>query len=283
MTAGVPSGSAGPNGNAPHSHNHVSREYFNHSSAKRINTDAFVVDKIRAEYPELHLTVVPQYNCNIAAWAASGRAGLAPIDNEKDRLRWRNYIPPATRLGGPQGVLSDYVSFGKFLLDWQGKSYILYIVDGRDGTVMELTNQYILSPSVESTNKLLVEAGIWNNELHDEIWVFDQGFWSKSIDLYDSIRDASWDDVILEKSIKDAIINDVQNFFDSRNTFEKLRVPWKRGIIYHGPPGNGKTISIKAMMSTLYKRKEPIPTASTLSSFPVLLLALIYYSSMSRL
>lgn len=46
----------------------------------------------------------------------------------------------------------------------------------------------------------------------------------------------------------------VENFFDGRDTYENLKVPWKRGIIYYGPPGNGKTISIKAMMHSLYQR-----------------------------
>nr|GFD61087.1 hypothetical protein [Tanacetum cinerariifolium] len=56
---------------------------------------------------------------------------------------------------------------------------------------------------------------------------------------------------------------------------QKLKVPWKRGIIYYGPPGNGKTISIKAMMNSLYKRgangdtRMAVPTlyVRTLSSF----------------
>jgi DNA replication protein DnaC len=59
--------------------------------------------------------------------------------------------------------------------------------------------------------------------------------------------------------MKKAIIDDHQSFFDSRDTYARLKVPWKRGLIYHGPPGNGKTISIKAMMHTLYDRKDPVP------------------------
>ena len=34
--------------------------------------------------------------------------------------------------------------------------------------------------------------------------------------------------------MKNAIRNDVENFYDSRATYEKLKVPWKRGIIYYG-------------------------------------------------
>ncbi|KAK1055316.1 hypothetical protein LTR33_014166 [Friedmanniomyces endolithicus] len=132
-----------------------------------------------------------------------------------------------------------------------------------------VTNQYILSASVEATNKLLFESGAWNSELHNEIFVFDGGFWQKSAELWDSVQKSNWEDVILDESMKKAIISDVENFFDSRETYERLKVAWKRGIIYYGPPGNGKTISIKAMMNSLYKRKIPVPTlyVKTLASF----------------
>lgn len=197
-----------------------------------------MVEAIRAEYPELHLTVVSQYNCNLIDWANAGHASFTAIDKEKDRLRLRAYVPPRTRLGG-SGILSDDINFGKFMLEWKGKEFIMYIVNGRDGLepYSQLIYQYILSPSVDSTNRLLMEAGTWTNELHDEIWVFDQGYWGKSRELYESIKNASWDDVILAEPMKKSIISDVTNFFDSRDTYERLNVPWKRGIIYYGPPG----------------------------------------------
>lgn len=106
-------------------------------------------------------------------------------------------------------------------------------VDSRDGTSFfsAETNQFVLSPSPQATTQLLLEAGKWNNELHDEIWVFDGGWWDKSAELWESIHKASWDDVILEKSMKDQIIADVDDFFGSREVYQKLKVPWKRGVV----------------------------------------------------
>lgn len=226
--------------------NETSRAYFEHSSAKRINTETVIVDALRKEYPQLHLTVVPRDNCDLIAFASAGNAGLARIDDEKDRLDEKFFLPPFRRLNGDLGILAESLSFGKFLLDWQGKEYITYVVDGRDGSEpWPLTNIYVLSPSIEASNRLLLAAGAWNNLLHEEVYVFDQGYWQKSAELYQSIMKSHWEDVILDKKMKDAIIADVENFFNSRETYERLHVNWKRGIIYHGPPGNGKTVSIK--------------------------------------
>ena len=242
--------------------NATAERFYEHSTAPRVNTDVVIVESLRSEYPNLHLTVAPRSRCDILAYAAAGLAGVAPIDQEKERLSWRSYFPPATRLYGGHGVLGDSIQFGKYLVDWDNKEYVVLVVNGRDGSEYypQVINQYILSASIAATNKLLLEVGKWTSELHDEIWVFDQGFWEKNAELWQSVQKSEWEDVILDEKMKETIIYDVVNFFDNRETYERLRVPWKRGIIYYGPPGNGKTISIKAMMHTLYGRKLPIPT-----------------------
>ena len=141
MTAGAPPNRLSP----PSRHDKTSRSWFKHSSADRVNTDAVMVDSLRSEYPQLHLTVIPEYNCNLIGWASAGHAGLAPIDQEKDRLSWRVFLPPADRLGGGGGALGDEIQFGKYLLDWQGREYVVYVVNGRDGSepYPQVTNQYV--------------------------------------------------------------------------------------------------------------------------------------------
>ncbi|KAL8377491.1 hypothetical protein RB595_008256 [Gaeumannomyces hyphopodioides] len=266
----------------------TTKAYFDHSSAQRVATDVVVARALKEQYPQLELVITPQFNCALFAFALSGHAALTPIDDSKGHgggvgggksaalpssLAWDLYLPPARRLDGARGGIAEHLLFGKFLYKWRDAEFIVYLADGRDGTnsYPAVTNYYVLCSPAErpKVDLLLLSAGAWTNDLHDEVWVFDGGYWQKSAELYDSIRKASWDNVILDSSMKKAIINDHMSFYGSRDTYASLKVPWKRGIIYYGPPGNGKTISIKATMRMLYDLKEPVPTlyVRTLASF----------------
>ncbi|KAF2192097.1 P-loop containing nucleoside triphosphate hydrolase protein [Zopfia rhizophila CBS 207.26] len=251
----------------------TAREYFHHSSGLRVNTDAVIAEALRTQYPNLDLIIAPQNNLNLLAYASAGFATAVPLeDSVKDpvygtALKWRLYVPPARRLDNHPGVMADILIFGKYLYKWRDQEFLMYVANGRDGmnSYPQVVNHYILTSEVEKVDGLIKEASEWGSELHDEVWVFDQGYWQKSHELWNSVQNSRWEDIILEERMKKAIIADVENFFDGRETYQRLKVPWKRGIIYYGPPGNGKTISIKAMMHTLYQRgnnnsKQTVPT-----------------------
>jgi len=116
-----------------------------------------------------------------------------------------------------------------------------------------LSSEHDVDAQVHSVpaDRLLTACGKWSTELHKEIYVFDGGRWIKNHQLWAAVQSSSWDDVILDPSMKRNLINDVHGFFNSRQTYEEYAVPWKRGIILHGVPGCGKTISIKALMNSL--------------------------------
>lgn len=244
----------------------TAKAYFDHSSGTRVNTDAVIAEALTKQYPNLELIIVSGQGVDLLGFASSGHATLTFVDagggDLPPALVWKGYIPPARRIDGNKGGLAKDVGFAKFHYAWKGFEAILYVVDGRDGTGAwpQVRNYYLLTSDPHKADALIIAAGAWTNELHDEVWVWDGGFWQKSAELYQSIQKASWDSVILDEGMKQAIIRDHLSFFDSRDTYDEFKVPWKRGLIYYGPPGNGKTISIKAMMHTLYSRKKPIPS-----------------------
>lgn len=58
------------------------------------------------------------------------------------------------------------------------------------------------------------------------------------------------EDVILPSKLKKSILDDLDNFLVSREKYKKMNMAWKRGYIFSGPPGNGKTLLLKKIGSS---------------------------------
>ena len=247
--------------------------FFEHATAPRINTDVHVYEAIKAAHPDVEVIDTDVDNVNIVRYISiTGDGSIQSLTESTPRstskgkhvvpssLNWIYYTPPSRRLDGGNGSLTAEPVFDKFMVTWHGHEFLIYIVDGRDGTgPWPEKRQYILTSDTTAAFTLLKTIGLWQNVLHDEIWVFDQGYWQKDAALYKAIQKSNWEDIILPEDLKEDLLETIIRFYDSRETYQRLRVPWKRGLIFYGPPGNGKTVSIKATMKTLYDRKEPVP------------------------
>jgi hypothetical protein len=90
-------------------------------------------------------------------------------------------------------------------------------------------------------DSLISAIGLWQSQEPDALYVFDR-YWYRDVALWKEVQRASWDKVILDPKMKKELVSVCDTFFDSKDIYEEYGVPWKRGLIFHGPPGNGKFI-----------------------------------------
>lgn len=62
-------------------------------------------------------------------------------------------------------------------------------------------------------------------------------------------KDATWDELFLPDSLKLELKELVENFLSSQDFYLQSKIPWKRGILLFGHPGNGKTSIIRTIIS----------------------------------
>jgi chaperone BCS1 len=55
---------------------------------------------------------------------------------------------------------------------------------------------------------------------------------------------------VLDPSIVSLLKNDFESFFLREPWFCKMRLPFRRGYLLHGPPGNGKSTAVRAMLTS---------------------------------
>lgn len=60
-----------------------------------------------------------------------------------------------------------------------------------------------------------------------------------------------WDDLFLSDSVKAKVKDDLFFFINNRELFKEVGLPWRRGFLLAGPPGNGKTSICRTVASSM--------------------------------
>lgn len=198
-------------------------------------------------------------------FAAAGHA-TADLDIVDESVqRYRYFYAGSARRSIPDQLV-EARTFAKYIYKWGTEYFIIYVVQMGYQQL-----QYILKEPAEGettmsrnsvSDNLIATVGDWQKPEDEKfIYVYDTGFWQESRDLYEQVQKSEWKDVILNENMKKTITELMHKFFDSEDIYKDLGVPWKRGVIFHGPAGNGKTISIKALMHSLFEKyKDSIPS-----------------------
>jgi hypothetical protein len=234
-------------------------KYRTHFGNNSVDTEAAMVSALRLQYPSLKLTTCDPAVHDLIGFAAAGKAKLTILDPNAHRVirqvkqASRKTVdmdllpePDAPRFmeqvndesgedAKEEGSFSNQIKFGRYLYKWEDQEYLVYLVDGISSGHW-CSHYYILceacqedekSMSSKATDRLMYAAASWAMESQDEILVFNHGRWEKDKELFKSVKSTSWEDVILEQQMKTSLMKDVEGFFDAKEIYKDLNVPWK--------------------------------------------------------
>ena len=238
--------------------------------------DLHILSSLQARYPEWTVTMASA-STGLLEYAKAGEA-TAILDTNGPNLLSKLKYEPVENVRSAQehrtGEFREQVEFGRYDYHWNDRSFIVYLYCKAwfEDTVWDTPANvfYILhrregdkiqdGRSV-AAKELIAASTSHSDRLNEgDVLIFDDDVWKKDSNLWKRVQNTKWDDVILDQSLKDGLIRDVETFFDHRDDYKQFDVPWKRGIILHGLPGNGKTLSIRALMRGLATRPDPIST-----------------------
>lgn len=163
------------------------------------------------------------FNNSRIDWAASGKEFIDEPENGWFNVLWQQHL------------------LDVLFVTWHSEGY-------------RERHHWIIADDRKIAENFLRAVCDWSTEIRGEILVFDGGYWYKDPELFDAIKSANFENLILPAEMKREIQDDFANFFASREVYERYRIPWKRGVLLIGPPGNGKTHTVKALIN---QAKQP--------------------------
>ena len=248
-------------------HNRALELWIEHTSAQREETDFATQALLTKAYPAYVVVRTSPKMSDLLAFARAGHATAEQVLEEGQDAA-RVYRAPASRVKGQTGKVENATAFGRWDYVWEGAKFVVYEMAYIDRFATVQRVLYVLRSdhttgqwgATKLIDQLLLCSGQWSAEAHQQIWVFDNARWAKDKALWESVQETSWEDVIVTPAVRQRLNRDVHGFFGNRELYRKSKVAWRRGIIFHGVPGVGKTLFIKTLIKSLAERSPPVPT-----------------------
>lgn len=192
------------------------------------------------EYPDRHVLETDSGYFGYRSFAYEGQceAQSHPDRHQEWEVDWDDYHDRAYH-----SIYNVWVQ-----IKWQ--SYEMEVVSiGSYGSHCRDVRHYLIAPTKEVADQFFEAVCRYNAEVRGEILIFQEGHWGKSEDLFQSIQNTKLEALVLPAGQKEAVVADVEQFFSCREEYARYGIPWKRGIVLIGPPGNGKTHMIKGLVN----------------------------------
>jgi len=201
-----------------------------------------LTEGLAGRYPELVVVESSEDAFEVEPFAGAGLCVLRPCPDVciQRPLGWL----------GPEDGVGASVGVGAFEVLWDGHTMPAVKLTWQDG-VCTPSRWWVCAPDEAVGRAFFGAVARWNTEVRGEVLVFHGGEWAKDAALFEAIRAATFEEVVLAPELASTLLRDFEQFFASEEVYRRHAVPWKRGALFLGPPGNGKTHTLKALVQAL--------------------------------
>ena len=207
-----------------------------HAISRHISAELAVL------FPDQYALQTSDEDFDVVAYARAGHCALTPDASD--------HFQVTTAWNGSARQSETTIENAWLAITWREHTLRLLVVSWPQD-FCTIRHNWILSETPDVAKSFFEAVAINSTEVRGEVLVFQSGGWMKSEELYQGIQGATFDNLILAGDLKQEIIQDFEQFFAAREAYARYGVPWKRGVLFTGSPGNGKTHTVKALVNRL--------------------------------
>jgi hypothetical protein len=166
-------------------------------------------------------------------------------------------ISKASRMGDPYALLTTQSMIQHSTLAWRDCPIALRIRRGEsEFAVIAMNVAYHSSPGsdCESIARLVIARRENVSELVRILEELDQRDNEPRLHVVGGanrrVMRCDWDDLVLDHRVRSLLKDDFESFLERETWFRENKLPFRRGYLLHGPPGNGKSTAIRAMLTS---------------------------------
>lgn len=195
--------------------------------------------RLRDLFPDHHILETEDSDFALVSFAESGGCFLAlDGDAHVQSDAWWDASERRTDLTLRNGLLR---------VGWRGHEFrILCLHYGGDGGT---ARHYLVGPDPDVLDRFFAAVCRCESDAQGRVLEYRQGTFRADAKLKAALDPADFDRVHLAPEVRKRMLTDTVGFFASEATYAEVGAAWRRGILLTGPPGNGKTRSIRSLVA----------------------------------